>query len=201
MEYDVDTADLDAEMAKIAALKAKRIEVARRAQREREKEAAKILIDSTPTKKGEEPEKVAVVDWILLAVKNESTPLPERPKQPVFQPKPKAKVQELPSVPSKPAPSSMASSLAALRKSTSGSSVPKAEVARSSSFTTRPEAGPSRKRPTSEDEDELEVEPPPRQDDLTVVQSLVPGPKEVGRDPEGEHEWLYLEPNSRIRLQ
>lgn len=67
MEYDVDTADLDAEMAKIAALKAKRIEVARRAQREREKEAAKILIDSTPTKKGEEPEKVAVVDWITIS--------------------------------------------------------------------------------------------------------------------------------------
>ena len=62
-----------------------------------------------------------------------------------------------------------------------------------------PTAGPSR-RSTSP---ELAVDPPGPQrdtDDLTISENLLPGPKEFGRDPEGEEEWIHLEPNSGIRL-
>ncbi len=37
-------------------------------------------------------------------------------------------------------------------------------------------------------------------DALTVVETLTLGPKEVGKDPEGEDEWRNVEPNSGIRL-
>ena len=38
------------------------------------------------------------------------------------------------------------------------------------------------------------------EDTLTIIENLIPGPKGFGRDPEGEQEWLHLEPNSGIRL-
>ena len=38
------------------------------------------------------------------------------------------------------------------------------------------------------------------EDDLTIKHNLRLGPKEHGLDPEGEHEWLFNEPNAGIRL-
>lgn len=36
--------------------------------------------------------------------------------------------------------------------------------------------------------------------DLTVTANLCLGPRDFGPDPEGEHEWCSVEPNSGIRL-
>lgn len=47
---DLDTADLDAQIAQLEALKAARIAKAEVLARQREKEAAKVLVGSTPTK-------------------------------------------------------------------------------------------------------------------------------------------------------
>lgn len=74
---------------------------------------------------------------------------------------------------------------------------------RSLTFGSRPaatvklEAGTSRQHSP-----DLEVDEPgpQRGEDLTILENLMPGPKEFGRDPEGEDEWLHLEPNSKIRL-
>jgi minichromosome maintenance protein 10 len=107
-------------------------------------------------------------------------------------------------VPAQPAKSTLSSSLASLRRTaTSKPVLPRAP--RSSSFAERLApmnqsqipAGPSR---SSEVEDELEVGEPGRSDDLTILEGLKPGPKEFGRDPEGEESWLHLEPNTKIRL-
>lgn len=38
------------------------------------------------------------------------------------------------------------------------------------------------------------------QNSLAIIEELVPGPREFGRDPEGEEEWMFLEPNSGVRL-
>lgn len=48
---DADTSDIDAQIAKLQEEKRRKLELAERAQRERDKAAAKVLVGSTPTKK------------------------------------------------------------------------------------------------------------------------------------------------------
>ncbi len=38
------------------------------------------------------------------------------------------------------------------------------------------------------------------EDSLAIIENLLPGPRNFERDPEGEEEWVHLEPNSAIRL-
>lgn len=133
--------------------------------------------------------------------------LPMKSSQPIFVPHLKPAQQSLPSVP-EPGPSRMSNSLAVLRRSTSSSTsaLPQhVSTPRSSSFSSRlsakSEQRQSFKRGISAD---LEVEDKRTVsrdgDNLAIIEELVPGPREFGRDPEGEEEWLHLEPNSSIRL-
>jgi hypothetical protein len=46
----LDTSDLDAQIAALQAEKARKVAIAERAQRQKEKEEARTLIGSTPTK-------------------------------------------------------------------------------------------------------------------------------------------------------
>ena len=47
---DVDTTDLDAQIAALQATKARKLAAAERVQRDMEKEQVKVLIEQTPTK-------------------------------------------------------------------------------------------------------------------------------------------------------
>lgn len=134
--------------------------------------------------------------------------LSSKPSQSKFTvPKPpRPAKQVLPSIPALPVKSSLSTSLAAMRKTASSSStqVTKSIVPRSSTFGEKPraqatnaEAGPSRHGSPELDVDEPG---PQREADLTVLENLKLGPQEFGRDPEGEEDWLHLEPNSQIRL-
>ena len=133
--------------------------------------------------------------------------LPTKPAQPIFVPRPKPLQQTLPSVPV-PGPSRMSTSLATLRRTTSASSYSKPTLnsaARSTSFSCRVQPGTKEEVRTPRlPSEELEVEDKTStsrdEDHLTIIENLMPGPKTFGRDPEGEEEWLHLEPNSSIRL-
>jgi minichromosome maintenance protein 10 len=207
---DADTADLDAQIAKLQEERRRKLAIAERAQREREKEEAKVLIGLTPTKKKVSSDgELSVSNLVCSRAETSAKTLPMKPAQPDFTsraplkapPRPK---QALPSLPSAahPTKSNLSSSLASLRKAT-GSSSATTPVPRSTTFASRPagivraEAGPSRQLSP-----DLEVDEPgpQRGEDLTILENLMPGPRDFGRDPEGEHEWLHLEPNSKIRL-
>ena len=133
--------------------------------------------------------------------------LPSKPAQPNFAArlpsKPKQALPSVPTVRAQPGKSNLSSSLAYLRKAESSGSTAALPVPRSATFSSRPadvvKAAPGPSRQWSE---ELEVDEsgPQRGQDLTILEDLKPGPKEFGRDPEGEHDWLHLEPNSKIRL-
>ena len=67
---------------------------------------------------------------------------------------------------------------------------------------TLPRAGPSTQT-RNEEQTELEVDDPGLErdaDDLTIINRLQLGPKQFGKDPEGEDVWAHVEPNSNIRL-
>jgi hypothetical protein len=54
-----------------------------------------------------------------------------------------------------------------------------------------------------EEDEELEVDEPGvqrDQDGLAIIEKLRPGPRDFGKDPEGEGVWAFVEPNSGIRL-
>ncbi|WVQ68779.1 uncharacterized protein L199_006988 [Kwoniella botswanensis] len=212
---EVDTSDLDAQIAALQKLKDDKVAKAEASRRLKEKEQAKVLVGSTPTKAS-----------IRDAVKNNSTPLPSKPSQPNFnfeqKPKPKAAPQILPSLP-KAGPSRMGSSLAALRKGISSSPRPSFPTAtRSNGFeqrksNIRPSSSTSisagvvkGKGKAKEESPELEIEHDDidedvkhirrDEDSLTLIENLALGPKEFGLDPEGEEEWRFVEPNSGVRL-
>ncbi|KAL7421013.1 hypothetical protein Q5752_003897 [Cryptotrichosporon argae] len=168
-----DTADLDAQIAKLEALRAAKLARAAAEQRRREGEEAKVLVGDTPTKKREAARAVA---------------LPAPPKQPVFA-RPAAASSS--TTPTQPQPSSLSSALAKRRERQPLPSLP---VARTTSFADRPEP---------RDDDELEVVRTGGErdaDGLTVLEDLKMGPGDFGKDPEGEEMWEHLEPNSGIRL-
>ncbi|WVW78986.1 hypothetical protein I302_100949 [Kwoniella bestiolae CBS 10118] len=218
---EVDTTDLDAQIAALQKLKDAKLAKAEESRRIKEKEQAKVLVGSTPTKAS-----------LRAAVKNDPTYLPSKPSQPNFtlDLKPKAKPmpkhrpgfapQVLPSL-LKAGPSKMGSSLAALRKGASSSPRPVAsDVVRSNSFDQRNKPSSSTssgqnhtgkgKGKEKERSPDLEIEYDDLEDsskhitrdedNLTIVENLELGPKEFGLDPEGEEEWRFVEPNSGIRL-
>ena len=111
-----------------------------------------------------------------------------------------------PIVLAQPIKSKMSATLASLRRTTSSSDQPViVKEPRSSSFTQKPlpqttqnaQAGPSASHWSDE---ELEVGRRERDDDMTLLHDLMPGPREFGKDPEGGDKWSTLEPNTRIRL-
>ncbi|RXK39603.1 hypothetical protein M231_03105 [Tremella mesenterica] len=198
---DDDTADIDAQIARLEAIKAQRLAKVAAGQRAREKEQAQVLVGTTPTKPKEKLQDALI-----------NLPIP--PPKPIFHPKPKPLKQNLPDIPRKPIASKMSSSLAALRRGPSSSTLSHNTVSRSSSFAKRPElpsaatsvlsTNPSSLRKDEED-DELEVYKPDGHVDrdgydMTILENIKLGPGEFGRDPEGEEVWRDLEPNSGIRL-
>ena len=52
---EADTADIDAQIAKLLEERGRKLAQAERAQREQEKEQQKVLVGHTPTKKKEKP--------------------------------------------------------------------------------------------------------------------------------------------------
>lgn len=60
-----------------------------------------------------------------------------------------------------------------------------------------------RSKSAGSDDDGLEIvrDGTERASDLTVMNELKMGAREVGKDPEGGHVWRHLEPNSGIRLK
>ncbi|WVQ97510.1 hypothetical protein IAU59_004624 [Kwoniella sp. CBS 9459] len=203
---DLDTSDLDAQIAALQAAKAAKVAKAEAARLANEKEQAKILVGNTPTKAS-----------VRAAAKEE--PKPTRPAQPNFQPasaklshpRPKAVPQVLPTLPSRKA-SSMGSSLAALRRSGSSSQSPQPPLNRSSGFTDKHKLSQpavqaesskhARSRsPELYTNDQGKGKEAMRDEDrLTIIENLELGPREFGLDPEGEEEWRNVEPNSGIRL-
>ncbi|OCF40221.1 hypothetical protein I317_05978 [Kwoniella heveanensis CBS 569] len=205
---DLDTSDLDAQIAALQAAKAAKMAKADAARLAREREEAKILVGNTPTKAS-----------IRAAIKEE--PKPSRPAQPNFNsglpkanvapPKAKAVPQVLPTLPARKA-SSMGSSLAALRRSGSASQSPQPAASRSAGFTDKNKPSQSSHQAESSKHarnrsPELDLydkgkgkEVMRDEDNLAIIENLVLGPKEFGLDPEGEEEWLNVEPNSGIRL-
>lgn len=137
-------------------------------------------------------------------------PLPEKPKQPVFVPRstvPKTEPVDLLQAPKK---STVLERLAA-RKAMSDKlpSLPTAE--RSTSFKDRvpsrersrsatPVGAPPNSRSPTGDDLEIVRTGNERAEDLTLDHELELGPREFGKDPEGEEVWRALEPNSGIRL-
>ncbi|KAK4686314.1 minichromosome maintenance protein 10, partial [Tremellales sp. Uapishka_1] len=171
-----DVADLDAQIAALQAVKQRKLAKAAEAQRAKDAEAARILVGSTPVK--------SKVRKIVDDVK---------PSQPIFPTKPKKPLPVLPDLPRKA--STMTTALA-LHRSTaqaSSSKVDQVPTKRSAAFS---EGGKGKGR-------DLVVEERPsvqRDDELMLVEKLELGPREFGRDPEGEQEWRNVEPNSGIRL-
>ncbi|WWC67476.1 uncharacterized protein I206_101384 [Kwoniella pini CBS 10737] len=218
---DFDTDDIDAKIAALQKLKEEKLAKADKARRLEEKEQAKVLVGSTPTKAS-----------LRASVKNDQSVLPTRPAQPNFNPnqasssskiistsrlEPIINPQSLPSLP-QAGPSRMGSSLAARRKtatnSSSTSQLPSKAIIRSSGFEERkkppslpslPSSSIKGKAKEESPEIELEVEDQKEQvqrdqDNLTIIEKLVLGPKEFGLDPEGGDEWNFVEPNSGVRL-
>lgn len=65
---DLDTASIDAQIAKLQAERQRKIDLADRARREQEKQEARVLIGSTPTKKKPRRESSAVPHIIALTI-------------------------------------------------------------------------------------------------------------------------------------
>ncbi|WVF70401.1 hypothetical protein IAT40_005191 [Kwoniella sp. CBS 6097] len=204
---DLDTSDLDAQIAALQAAKAAKVAKAEAERLAREKEDAKVLVGNTPTKASL---RAAAVDL----------PKPSRPAQPNFTAAPAKAVQTivpkvgpqtLPSLPARKA-SSMSSSLAALRRSGSSSHSLQPPVSRSSGFTDKHKSSQpaaqaessksarSRSPMVNVNDQGKGKEVMRDEDTLTIIESLELGPRESGLDPEGEEEWRNVEPNSGIRL-
>ncbi|ORX36122.1 hypothetical protein BD324DRAFT_652025 [Kockovaella imperatae] len=180
---DVDTADLDAQIAALQAEKARKLRLADQSRRAREQEEAKVLIGSTPTKP---------------ATKTNTCDPPPQPRFNVTR----VSRESLPSVPVA-GPSKLSSSLASLRQkgsSLSRNDAPK--VARSSSFYTDTlPRQPNQSRSDLKGKSRSPSPVPQRDEDsLTIVNRLQLGPRRFGKDPEGEDVWEHVEPNSGIRL-
>ena len=211
---DLDTTDLDRQIASLQAERSKKLLRADQARLAREKEDAKVLVGLTPTKpaqKGLLPPSfphLSVIITCLLTLRADVA-MPGRLAQPVFAPAPRPKLlpRPLPSVPD-PGPSRMSTSLAALRRSAADCPSDRLnpnQVSRSSSFSRHAEstaksAFPSQHFPSVELEVEDKKTVTRDEDTLAIIEDLKLGPRAFGRDPEGEEEWLHLEPNSSIRL-
>lgn len=76
----------------------------------------------------------------------------------------------------------------------------KDSAARDSSRSATPQAGPPKSKSPSGDDLEIVRTGAERADDLTLDHELDLGPRDFGKDPEGEEVWRALEPNSGIRL-
>lgn len=140
-------------------------------------------------------------------------PFPEKPKQPVFAPRPRLSTPSA-SVDLTPAPqkSTVLERLAARRAARDGlpclptveRSTSFKDKASSSRETTRASTPREAPAPGSKrsDVDDLEIvrTGTERTDDLTLDQELELGPRDFGKDPEGEEVWRAVEPNSGIRL-
>jgi minichromosome maintenance protein 10 len=194
MTDTLDTSDIDAQIAALQAQKATKLAKAEKTRKELEKEEARVLIGLTPTKTATKgifplPHPLYILMRMIERAEKERhlSELPKRPVQPKFQakePKRPVVVQKLPSLP-QAGSSKFSSSLASIRRgSVQG-------------FDTKDVRTRARSRSGS-----LEVDVSRRRDgeDLTVVEDLKIGPREFGRDPEGEDVWDFLEPNSGIRL-
>ncbi|TYJ55121.1 hypothetical protein B9479_004157 [Cryptococcus floricola] len=116
----------------------------------------------------------------------------------------KKPVQKLPSLPARRGISSAAPPGRPSHESASASSKPSSSKRLNPA--PYPTAASSRARAERERSDSLEVEDKKesyRRDDVdsTLIEELERGPKEFGRDPEGDDEWASVEPNSGIRLR
>lgn len=198
--------DLDAQLAALQAKIAARDARAAREKQRQEAEEAKILVGATPPKR----------------TKVHTAPPPEAPAQPSFVrasalPRTSAassssssrRDEPPPLPPSQPAPSSLAERLAARRNRAPKQVLPTLErtatfrdnIARAKAAAMKDD-GPKRasKDPTADDDLDIVRTGAERESDLTISTELQLGPGEFGPDPEGEHEWRALEPNSGIRL-
>ncbi|KAL1408137.1 hypothetical protein Q8F55_004940 [Vanrija albida] len=188
--------DLEAQLAAIQAKIAARDAKAQRAAERQAAEDAKILVAGTPPKKRPAP----------------AAP-PDAPPQPSFvraSALPRTSVasssRSAPSLPpSQPAPSSLAERLAARRSQAPKQELPSLErtatfrdnLARVKAAVVKAGTG---SRDNADDDLDIVRTGAERESDLTVSHDLRLGPGEFGPDPEGEHEWRALEPNSGIRL-
>lgn len=178
--------ELDAQIAALQAQRASKLAKAEAARKAEEKAAKQVLIGATPTKSMSRPllvcTRMSADDSGKSTGKDAECPAP--PKQPIFGIKAKPVKQALPSIPTQPqaGPSRLSSSLASLRHNT--------ERRRSASAELDVDGDPKKKGKAVQRND----------DDLTLKHDLRIGPKEHGLDPEGEKEWLFMEPNSGIRL-
>ncbi|EJT49372.1 hypothetical protein A1Q1_01574 [Trichosporon asahii var. asahii CBS 2479] len=168
---DLDTTDLNAQIARLQEERAKRMAKAEAEQRRAEASAAKVLIGATPTK----------------APKNDHVDLLQAPKKSTVLERlaaRKAMSDKLPSLPS-------------VERSTSF----KDRVAsREGSRSATPVGAPSKSISPGGDDLEIVRTGTERAEDLTLDHELELGPREFGKDPEGEEVWRALEPNSGIRL-
>ncbi|WWC87364.1 uncharacterized protein L201_002253 [Kwoniella dendrophila CBS 6074] len=217
MPGDDSVEDIDAQIAELQRKKRERQAKDDYARQLKEKEEAKVLVNSTPKKAS------------IRAITNDDPgSLPKRPVQPNFslnhassstgsKPKPKAAPQILPSLPQS-GPSKMGSLLAARRSRFGSSASPSSSLLsmptrnttpRSNGFEERNKANTALikgkgKGKSKSESPELEVEDEipknKRDDNLNIIENLVLGPKEFGTDTEGEKEWRFVEPNSGIRL-
>lgn len=154
----------------------------------------------------------------MITERKKSDYLFQAPSQPKFvsassllprERKPAQELQPLPIV-----PSTMAAKMAALKqrsnyvkssRQTSASS--SASASNSSRLSSKPSScRPDKLKCEQSRSPSLEVEdkkPVIRRDeeDSTIIEELELGPKQFGPDPEGQDEWLSVEPNSNIRLK
>ncbi|AFR95873.1 hypothetical protein CNAG_06588 [Cryptococcus neoformans var. grubii H99] len=202
MEEDKDIAAIDAEIAKLMAQKAAKAAMKEKDRLAREQEEAHVLVQATPKKKEQK----------------QSDSLFQAPSQPKFVsassllPHERKPAQELPPLPI--VPSTMAAKMAALKQrpnyvksSRQTSASFSASVSNSSHLSSKPSScRPDKLNCERSRSSSLEVEdkkPVIRRDeeDSTLIEELELGPKQFGPDPEGEDEWLGVEPNSNIRLK
>ncbi|WVR04258.1 hypothetical protein IAU60_001258 [Kwoniella sp. DSM 27419] len=196
---ELDTTDIDAQIAALQAARAAKVAKAEQAQRARDKEEAEVLVGSTPTK-------------AVSRAAAQELPKPVRPAQPNFNVASSSRVrptpQALPSL-STPKSSSMGANLAALRRTNSSSQSSQAVIPRSTSFADRVKPVKSLPKPsqgrTATPEAELSDKGKGKEimrdeESLTIIENLELGPKDFGLDPEGGEEWRDVEPTSGIRL-
>lgn len=221
---DLDTDDIDAQIAALQAAKERKIAAARREQERKEKESAKVLVGLTP-KKGEfrsfdfsciARSSRFELKWCADKRANELPPSP--PRQPIFggasssrnasvsttpataaHPaggRPRPVKQELPSL-HVAGPSRMSSSLMAMRRS----GVNASSSSRTVGMGSRSDGDDLEIGPQSENEGNRSTKTERDEDTLAIIEKLQPGPKDFGLDPDGESGWESVEPNSRIRLR
>ena len=147
--------------------------------------------------------------------------LPSKPPQPRFSNASSAQASSsrmtLPDIPAKPSISRLSSSLAALRQKTGAVRKDALPAVRSSSFYAKrsnpppkPAMAPTSRHDSSSDKGKVKSVTPEEdpavnevqrdEDSLTIINRLELGPKDFGKDPEGEDLWEHVEPNSRTRL-